>query len=60
MICHWLYGLEDWELNQRLFSLCEPMVFVPVLVGKYTTLPLSMLREAPLIVAVPPQFANFW
>ncbi|MGO9471736.1 MAG: polysaccharide pyruvyl transferase family protein [Isosphaeraceae bacterium] len=45
---HWLHGLEDWELNQRLFSLCEPMVFVPVLVGKYTTLPLSMLREAPL------------
>ncbi len=44
----WLHGLEDWELNQRLFSLCEPMVFVPVLVGKYTTLPLSMLREAPL------------
>jgi len=46
--CQWLYGLEDWELNQRLFSLCEPMVFVPVLVGKYTTLPLSMLHEAPL------------
>jgi polysaccharide pyruvyl transferase WcaK-like protein len=43
----WLYGLEDWELNLRLFSLREPMVFVPVLVGKYTTLPLSMLREAP-------------
>ena len=35
--CHWLYGLEDWELNQRLFSLGEPMAFVPVLVGKYTT-----------------------
>jgi polysaccharide pyruvyl transferase WcaK-like protein len=44
----WLYGLEDWELNQRLFSLGEPMVFVPVLVGKYTVLPNSMIREAPL------------
>ena len=33
--CQWLYGLEDWELNQRLFSLGEPMAFVPVLVGKY-------------------------
>ncbi len=44
----WSSGLEDWELNQRLFSLCEPMVFVPVLVGKYTISPLSMLREAPL------------
>ena len=30
----WAFGLEDWELNQRLFSLGEPMVFVPVLVGK--------------------------
>jgi len=45
--CQWS-ALEDWELNQRLFSLGEPMVFVPVLVGKYTTLPLSMLHEAPL------------
>jgi len=45
--CQWS-AMEDWELNQRLFSLCEPMVFVPVLVGKYTALPLSMLREAPL------------
>ena len=46
--CQWLYGLEDWELNQRLFSLGEPMVFVPVLVGKYTTSPDSMSHEAPL------------
>jgi polysaccharide pyruvyl transferase WcaK-like protein len=46
--CEWLYGVEDWELNQRLFRLGEPMVFVPVLVAKYTVLPLSMLREAPL------------
>jgi polysaccharide pyruvyl transferase WcaK-like protein len=46
--CQWLYGLEDWELNQRLYCLCEPMVFVPVLVGKHTTLPLSMVHEAPL------------
>ena len=46
--CQWLYALEDWELNQRLFSLGEPMVFVPVLVGKYTTLPDSMSHEAPL------------
>src|SRR5208337_2141733 len=45
--CQWA-SLQDWELNQRLFSLGELMVFVPVLVGKYTTLPLSMLREAPL------------
>jgi glycosyltransferase involved in cell wall biosynthesis len=44
----WLYGLEDWELNRRLFSLGEPTVFVPVLVGKYTKSPLSMLNEAPL------------
>ena len=43
----WLCGLEDWELNQRLFLLGEPMVFVPVLVGRYSTLPGSMLREAP-------------
>ncbi len=45
--CQWLYGLEDWELNQRLFRLGEPMAFVPVVVGKYTISPLSMLREAP-------------
>ncbi len=43
----WLHGLEDWELNQRLFTLGEPMAFVPVVVGKYTTAPLSMFREAP-------------
>ncbi len=42
----WLYGLEDWELNQRLFGLGEPMVFVPVLVGKYVSSPLSMIHEA--------------
>ena len=41
-------ALEDWELSQRLFALGEPMAFVPALVGKYTTLPLSMSREAPL------------
>ncbi len=46
----WLYGLEDWELNQRLFSLGEPMVFVPILVGKYTISPLSMLHEAPALL----------
>ncbi len=45
--CQWLYGMEDWELNQRLFSLGEPMTFVPVHAGNYTVLPLSMLREAP-------------
>ena len=45
--CQWLYGLEDWELNQRLFSLGEPMAFVPVVVGSYTISPLSMIHEAP-------------
>jgi polysaccharide pyruvyl transferase WcaK-like protein len=45
---HWLYGMEDWELNQRLLALGEPMVFVPVLVGRYSTLPHSMIHEAPL------------
>ncbi len=44
----WLYGMEDWELNQRLYSLGERMVFVPVLVGKYTSSPLSMIHEAPV------------
>ena len=44
----WLYGLEDWELNQRLFSLGERMVHVPVLVGKYVISPRSMLNEAPM------------
>ena len=43
----WLHGLEDWELNQRLFALRESVVFVPVLVGRYSTLPGSMLRQAP-------------
>jgi polysaccharide pyruvyl transferase WcaK-like protein len=45
--CEWS-ALEDWELNQRLLALRERLVFVPVLVGKYTALPLSMSREAPL------------
>jgi polysaccharide pyruvyl transferase WcaK-like protein/GT2 family glycosyltransferase len=45
--CLWS-GLEDWELNQRLFRLGEPLIFVPVLVGKYRISPLSMLNEAPL------------
>lgn len=44
--CQWLYGLEDWELNQRLLKLGELMAFVPVLVGKYTMSPTSMLNEA--------------
>jgi len=43
----WLYGLEDWELIQRLFALREPVLFVPVLMGRYSTLPGSMLRQAP-------------
>jgi polysaccharide pyruvyl transferase WcaK-like protein len=46
--CHWLYGMEDWELNQRLLVLGEPMAFVPVLVGRYSTLRFSMIHEAPL------------
>ena len=45
--CHWLYGLEDWELNLRLLRLGEPIVFVPVLVGKYRMSRLSMVNEAP-------------
>ena len=44
----WLYGMEDWELNQRLYNLDERMVFVPVLVGRYMSSPLSMIHEAPL------------
>ena len=35
----WLYGMEDWELNQRLYNLDERMVFVPVLVGRYMSSP---------------------
>ena len=45
--CHWVYGLEDWELNLRLLRLGEPFAFVPVLVGKYRTSRLSMVNEAP-------------
>ena len=48
----WLYGVEDWELNLRLFSRGEPMVFVPVLVGKYWMLPSSMINEAPAYLRV--------
>ena len=43
--CQWLYGLEDWELNLRLYSLREPMVFVPILAGKYRTSPRSMISK---------------
>ncbi len=39
--------LEDWELTQRLFSLSEPMVFVPVLVGRCARSPFSLHHEAP-------------
>ncbi len=48
--CQWVYGVEDWELNLRLLRLGEPIVFVPVLVGKYRISRLSMAHEAPASV----------
>ena len=56
--CQWLYGLEDWELNQRLFSLGEPMVVRPGARGQVHASPAVHDPRGTVIVAVPTESAN--